>query len=154
MLGSSELTVILKIIYINLIKINELLYQQNKCIKCKLPPPLFPSVSWSGQDGLSDWLLPDETLPLHGGRGHRLDQGLQTGLRDRTTAELPGGVSPRLLSTAVPSKAPLRPRARLVCMGCRGNDAAALETRLSNTGASLLSAVNGYRTPPWLEAAV
>lgn len=49
--------------------------------------------SRSGQDGHSDWLLPDETLPLHGRWGHRLDQDLQTGLCDWTTAALPGRVS-------------------------------------------------------------
>lgn len=51
------------------------------------------SISWSGQDGHSDWLLPDETLPLHGRWGHRLDQDLQARFCHRPTAELPGGVS-------------------------------------------------------------
>lgn len=51
------------------------------------------SVSWSGQDGHSDWLLPDETLPLHGRWGHCLDPDLQTRLCNWTTAELPGRVS-------------------------------------------------------------
>lgn len=51
------------------------------------------SISWSGQNGDSDWLLPDETLPLHRRRGHRLDQDLQAWFCDRPAAELPGRVS-------------------------------------------------------------
>lgn len=57
------------------------------------PCPLCVSISWTGQNGHSDWLLPDEALPLHGWRGHRLDQDLQAGFCHRAAAELPGRVS-------------------------------------------------------------
>lgn len=41
----------------------------------------------------SDWLLPDEALPVHCSWGHRLDQNLQARVHHRSPAELLRGVS-------------------------------------------------------------
>lgn len=51
----------------------------------------FPS--WFGQDRHADWLLPDETLPIHCSWNHRLDPYLQTWLHHWTPTALPRRVS-------------------------------------------------------------
>lgn len=52
--------------------------------------------SWPGPYRHSDWLLPDEALPVHCSWGHRLDQNLPAWIHHRPPAELLGGVSFRL----------------------------------------------------------
>lgn len=48
-----------------------------------------PSIySWIRPHGHSDWLLPDEALPVYCSRGDCLDQSLQTWIYHRSTAKL------------------------------------------------------------------
>lgn len=51
--------------------------------------------SWPWTNGHPDSLLHHEALQDDRGRGHRLDQDLQAGLRDRASAAVPGDVSRR-----------------------------------------------------------
>lgn len=52
-----------------------------------------PVHSWIRPHGYSDWLLSDEALPVHCGRGYRLDQNLSAWIRHRSPAKLLRGVS-------------------------------------------------------------